>query len=175
MRPRSSSGPGRRPLTAETGVRFPYGVLSVGTINRERKVRAGDRFPYGVLSVGRSQPSAQSFTFRKITGQGRAGSSPPSGAGADTLRPAIGRLAQLVRALGSHPRGRRFESYIDHPTAPAPAVRGALTPSNRELAPARPPLAARIRRWRRALNGSPGAWPVQPLRAGTRVAYHPGW
>ena len=26
-RPRSSSGPGHRPLTAETGVRLPYGVL----------------------------------------------------------------------------------------------------------------------------------------------------
>ena len=25
--PRSSSGPGHRPLTAETGVRLPYGVL----------------------------------------------------------------------------------------------------------------------------------------------------
>ena len=28
--------------------------------------------------------------------------------------PRYGRVAQLVRALGSHPRGRRFESYIDH-------------------------------------------------------------
>ena len=28
-KPRSSSGPGHRPLTAETGVRLPYGVLGV--------------------------------------------------------------------------------------------------------------------------------------------------
>ncbi len=25
-----------------------------------------------------------------------------------------GQLAQLVRAIGSHPRGRRFESFTDH-------------------------------------------------------------
>src|SRR6266513_528737 len=42
-----------------------------------------------------------------------------------------GRLAQLVRALGSHPRGRGFESPADHFPTPTSTVRARLRLSGR--------------------------------------------
>ena len=73
--------------------------------------------PYGLFVLGRSNPPIctrdrrgwrnwQTRSLEEAVGLSRGGSSP--------LPRTWGRLAQLVRANGLHPLGRRFEPYIDH-------------------------------------------------------------
>ena len=77
----------------------------------------------GLLVLGRKKDRCFSITKLKYWGileiiaRWCSGSTNVFGAfrvGSNPARVTIRRLAQLVRALGLHPRGHRFESYISY-------------------------------------------------------------